>query len=346
MLSGLIDLRSDTCSTPTKEMRDAMRDAEIGGYGLREDPTVRRLEAMAAELCGKEEALFLPTTTMGNQISVHIWTRPGDKYIAEESAHIYQAERAGAAVLSAVQCQPVKGKMGYMDPADVEEAVGPIGILYPRATLLCVENTHSRSGGTVVTPLQMDGLRAVAERHDMKIHLDGARLLNASVALGEDVASLSRDAQSVAISLNKGLSAPVGAVLAGSQSFIAEALEHRQLFGGGWRQAGIVAAACIIALQRMVDRLSTDHENARLLAAGLAALGGACIDLQSVQTNIVQFELTKQGLSADELLIMLEEHGIKALKLTKNRIRMVTHRDISREDIVTVIGTLGSLLEV
>lgn len=345
MVFKVIDLRSDTCSTPTEEMRDAMRDADIGAYGLRDDPTVRRLEAMAADVLGKEDALFLPTTTMGNQIAIHVLTRPGDKYIAEESAHIYHAERAGAAVLSGVQCQPVRGDSGCMDPRDVEKAVGPFGVLYPQATLLCVENTHSRSGGNVVKPSQMRALATVAARHGMRVHLDGARLFNASVALGVDAKALTEDVDSVVVSMNKGLGAPVGAVLAGSASFTAESTKHRQLLGGGWRQAGIVAAACIIGLRRMVDRLSTDHENARLLATGLSKFDGISVDPKLVQTNMVLFSLNGPGLCADEFVAMLDRRGIKVLKPMGSRIRMVTHKDISHVDVDTVLESIRCLLE-
>ena len=286
-MHDIVDLRSDTLTLPTPEMRDAMARAQVGDDVWEEDPTVQRLEAMSAECLGKEAGLFVASGTMGNLISVVSQTQTGQEVVLDLDSHIFNYEVAGAAVIGNVQMRPVKTARGFLTPDQVREALRPANIHLPPTGLVCVENTHNRHGGTCCTPEEISGIAAVAHAASVPVHLDGARLFNAAVALKRPARDFTRDVDSVTFCVSKGLGAPVGSVICGSTDLIARARRVRKMLGGGMRQAGIIAAAGIVALERMVDRLAEDHTNARTLAEGVAKLPGLSVDLASVQTNIV-----------------------------------------------------------
>lgn len=341
----VVDLRSDTVTRPTPAMRRAMAEAEVGDDVFGEDPTVNRLETLAAERLGKEAGLFVTSGTMGNQVSLMAHTQRGDEIILDENSHIYNYEVAALAVLSAVQPRTLHGLHGILDPEDVRQAVRMPNIHYPQDTLVCVESTHNRGGGTVYPLATLREIRRVATEHGMAVHLDGARLFNACVASGESAKEVAAQADSVTFCLSKGLGAPVGSVVTGTRALIDRARRARKMLGGGMRQAGILAAAGIVALETMVDRLSEDHANAQILAQGLAALPGIGIDLDLVQTNIVVFNVKRKDLDAPGLILKLGEQGIKAFAVSPDRIRMVTHKDVDRAAMLRTLEVLGGILK-
>jgi threonine aldolase len=326
---NVIDLRSDTVTHPTPAMRRAMFEAEVGDDVYSEDPTVRRLERMAAGAMGKEAALFVASGTMGNLVAVLVQTQRGDRVVVGSEAHIYYYEGDGQRRLAGVELAPIPNdERGGMDPALVREALEAPG---PPATLVCLENTHNRCGGAAHTAAETAAVADLARSHGARVHLDGARIFNAAVALGVPAAELAAPADSVTFCFSKGLSAPVGSILNGSADFINRARQMRRMVGGGMRQVGVIAAAGIVALETMVERLARDHENARLLAEGLATMPGIRLDAPSVQTNIVAFEL--EGWEPPDFLAALREAGVLAVPFGPHRIRMVTHNDVSREDV-------------
>jgi len=339
----VVDLRSDTVTLPTEEMLEAIRHAELGDDVYGEDPTVNRLEEMAAERMGKEAALLVTSGTQANLVSVMSQTRRGDEVILEAEAHMYHYELGGMSALGGVLARPVRGRMGVLDPVDVEEAIRPRGLHYPETTLVCIENTHNRAGGTCVTPRQIRAISDVTKAHGIRLYMDGARVFNAAVALGVDVKELTRHVDSLMFCLSKGLSCPVGSVVVGSREFIERARRVRKMLGGGMRQAGIIAAPGIIALEKMVDRLRDDHRNARNLAEGLARVNGISVDLETVQTNIVAFDVGGLGTDSSRFASKLNEHGVKASVLGGTRVRMVTHRGIEREDIEYALEAVESV---
>lgn len=327
----VIDLRSDTVTVPTPAMREAMARAEVGDDVYGEDPTVNRLEEAAAERMGKEAGLFCASGTMANQVAVMAHTRRGDEVILEEEAHIYYYEAGALAVLAGVQPRLVRGKRGLLDPDDVARSLRPPNIHYPPPALLCLENTHNRAGGTVMTPELTRALADVAHRHGLAVHLDGARIFNAAVYLGCQPRELAAPADSVMFCLSKGLGAPVGSVLCGSRPFIERARRYRKILGGGMRQAGVIAAAGLVALDTMVERLAEDHAHARLLAGLLAEEALFRVDLEWVQTNIVLCWLVKGDAFA--YAVRLAARGVKVNATGPDRIRLVTHKDVSRADV-------------
>lgn len=329
----IIDLRSDTVTKPTPEMREAMFRAEVGDDVYGEDPTVNRLEELGASIVGFEAALFVPSGTMGNQVAIMSHTQRGDEIIMESMAHICTYEVGAPAVLSGVQIRTIKGTYGVMDPTEVEEAIRKPNIHFPRTSLICLENTHNRSGGCVIPIENMKAIYEIASRHGVKVHLDGARVFNAAVALGVDVKEITRYCDSVQFCLSKGLCAPVGSLVAGSREFIERARKARKLLGGGMRQAGIIAAAGIIALTKMVDRLKEDHENARILAERLCQVPGLYIDMKTVQTNMVVVGTRGLGVDGPEFAAALKKRGVLCNADLPYRVRLVTHREISREDV-------------
>ena len=324
----MIDLRSDTVTHPTQAMRRAMFEAEVGDDVFMEDPTVRRLEHMAAEATGKEASLFVASGTMGNLLAVLTQTQRGDRVVVGDQAHIYYYEGDGERRLAGVELATVPNDdRGRLDPALVKEALEGQG----SATLVCLENTHNRCGGAALTAEEMAAVADVARSHGAKVHLDGARIFNAAVALGVPAAELAAPADSISFCFSKGLSAPVGSILNGSADFISRARQMRRMVGGGMRQAGVIAAAGIVALETMIERLAEDHENARLLARGLAGVPGIKLDPASVQTNIVAFDL--EGWEPQDFLAALKSVGVLAVPFGPHRIRMVAHNDVSREDV-------------
>ena len=337
-MHDIVDLRSDTLTLPTPEMREAMARAEVGDDVWGEDPTVQRLEAMAAARLGKEAAVFVASGTMGNLVSVVAHTQAGQEVVLDLDSHIYNYEVAGGTVVGNVQMRPVKTERGFLTPSQVEEAIRPSNIHIPVTGLVCLENTHNRHGGTCCAPEEISAVAAVAHAAKVPVHIDGARLFNAVVALKRDARDFVRDADSVTFCLSKGLGAPLGSVVCGSADFVARARRVRKMVGGGMRQAGIVAAAGVVALERMVDRLAEDHANARALAEGLARRPGLEIDLASVQTNIVIIRVNKgdraQSVKATQALVAgCAARKVKIHATGPTTIRCVTHKDVDAEDI-------------
>lgn len=339
-----IDLRSDTVTQPTPQMREAMYRAEVGDDVYGEDPTVAELEALGARMTGKEAGLFVASGTMGNQVAVMTHTQRGDEVICEAESHVFFYEVAGLAVLSGVQARTLPSVKGILSADTVEAAIRPLDIHQPKSALICLEDTHNRAGGTCYPLDTLAAIRKVADRHKVPIHIDGARLFNAAVAQGAPVERITQYADSVQFCLSKGLCAPVGTLIVGRADFIAKARRYRKMLGGGMRQAGILAAAGIVGLKTMVERLTEDHENARQLAEALASDGFA-IDLSTVQTNIVIFDVSRMGIKADAFLTKLKKAGILASSFGEYRVRMVTHHGITSVEIAKVIETLHSLLK-
>jgi threonine aldolase len=344
----IVDLRSDTLTLPTPQMREAMARAEVGDDVWEEDPTVKRLEAMAAQRLGKAAGLFVSSGTMGNLISVVSQAQAGQEVILDLDSHIFNNEVAGAAIIGSLQMRPVKTERGFLTPDQVREALRPANIHIPTTGLVCVENTHNRHGGTCCTPEAIDAVAAVAHDAAVPVHMDGARLFNAAVALKRPARDFVRNVDSVTFCVSKGLAAPVGSVICGSAEFIGKARRVRKMLGGGMRQAGIIAAAGIVALETMVDRLAEDHANARALAEGLAKLPGLTIDLASVQTNIVIFQVKRGNQAASaaataELVAGCGARKVKIHAIGPDSIRCVTHKDIDAEDIGRTLDAFAEI---
>ncbi|HEY0408301.1 MAG TPA: GntG family PLP-dependent aldolase [Pyrinomonadaceae bacterium] len=335
----MIDLRSDTVTKPTNAMRRAMAEAEVGDDVYGEDPTVNRLQERAAEIFEKEAALFVPTGSMGNQIAVKLHTRPGTEVVIEERGHIFNYEMAAMSAISGTLARPVKSSdgSGILAWADIESALHSGGAYYVAPTsLIALENSHNLAGGAVLPRARTEEICERARALRLPVHLDGARIFNASVALNETVAALARPVDSVMFCLSKGLGAPVGSMLLGTRAFIEEARRWRKLLGGGMRQAGVLAAAGLVALEETPGRLRFDHENAQLLARGLSELPGVRIDPEQTVTNIVLFDVSETNRAADEICARLQERGVLASGFGSS-IRMVTHYDVARADIETTL---------
>lgn len=349
----VVDLRSDTVTRPTDEMREAMATAEVGNSAFGEDPTVAELETLAADRLGKEAALFLPSGTMGNQASLLVWcNRLPDRLRAPEvlleaDSHINAWESGGLARISRAQAHPVPSDRGALDPAAVDETITGIEAypIKPVTAVVCLEDTHNASGGSVVPLANLDAVAEVAQTHDVPTHLDGARLFNAAVASGQPVDRRARGADSVMVSLSKGLACPIGSVVAGSSAFIDQLEQARGLLGGAMRQAGIVAAAGIVALGTMVDRLADDHANARALAEGLVEHDGIELAQATVDTNIVYVDIEGLGVTPKQFCARLEEHGVRLDSDTGGSIvRGVTHLDVTREDIDRALAATAEVV--
>ena len=341
---GPVDLRSDTVTRPTPAMRRAMAEAEVGDDVFREDPTVRRLEELAAETLGKEAALFVPTGTMGNQVAVNVWTRPGQEVILEERSHIFNYEMGTMAAFSGVLPRPLRGEGGHLAPAAVRAAIRPPVYYLTQTGLVTLENTHNMAGGTILPQEEAAAICALARQRGIPVHLDGARIFNAAIALDRPVAELSAPFDSVMFCLSKGLGAPVGSLLAGPTGFIDEALRVRKRMGGGMRQAGVLAAAGLVALRDNVERLAEDHAHARLLAGRVAATPGLSVDPARVQTNIVIFEVSSPGLTAPDLAARWKDAGVFALALDERQVRAVTHYDVDRAGILHACDALSRIV--
>lgn len=349
-MARVVDLRSDTCSLPTEEMLEAITQAELGNDSFREDPTVNKLEALAAEKLGKESALLVASGTMANLVSLMTFTNGGDEVIVEAMAHMYYNEGRGISSLARVFTRPIKGYLGALDPRDVENATRPTAHRphdQPRTTLVCIENTHNNYGGTVIRPEQIKAIHEVTEAYGLKLYMDGARIFNAAVALGVDVCEFTKHVDAMMFCLSKGLSAPVGSLIVGSDEFIEKARWTRQEVGGVMRQAGIIAAPGIVALEKMIDRLKDDHRNARILAEGLVRLDGISINMETVQTNIVYLDTSGLGVDSSQFVSTLKEQGILSKTRGRTVVRMVTYRGIEEEDIryaLTVIEDVANEL--
>ncbi len=332
LVADVIDLRSDTVTQPTDEMREAMARAVVGDDVFGEDPTVRDLETLAAAMLGKDAGLFVPSGTMANLVAVMTHTQKGDEVLVESEAHVYYYEVGSMSAVAGVIPRPLAGQLGYLAPEQLREAVRPPNIHFPIPRLLCVENTHNRAGGIPFGPQEMDAVCVTAHELGLVVHVDGARIFNAAVALGVPVQALVRHADSVMFCVSKGLSAPVGSVLVGSRTVIDRARRFRKMVGGGMRQAGVIAAAGLVALRTMVTRLAEDHANARALATGLAQIPGLSVDLAQVRTNIVPVHI-HGSIAAAEVTARLREVAVLALPTGPATIRMVTHRHIAARDV-------------
>lgn len=331
-MARTVELRSDTFTLPTESMRAAMAAAEVGDDVWDEDPTIHRLQKRAAEMVGKEASLFVPSGTMGNLCALLSHTQAGEEVILEGDSHIFHSEVAGASVVGSLQLRPLETEDGRLQPEQVRRAIREPDIHQPRTGLLCLENTHNRKGGTCLSPAQTAALSGVAHDARFPVHLDGARVFNAAVAQRIDVRELTAPVDSVMFCLSKGLSAPVGSMLAGSSDFIERARRMRKMLGGGMRQAGVLAAAGLCSLNEMVDRLAEDHANARRLAEGLQVLPGVDIDLSKVETNMV-FGDCHPPLTAGAFIDRCREVGVLLDQASTYRWRMVTHRGVSVEDV-------------
>ena len=334
----MIDLRSDTVTTPSEGMRQAMYEAEVGDDVYGEDPTVNRLQERAADLLGTEAALFVPSGTMANQVCLHVLTDPGDEVILERGAHVFNYETGAAGVLSGLQLYPVEGTAGRLQPAQVERAIRPSADVMPRTQVLSVENTANKAGGVVYSLEDIHALADVARAHDLSFHLDGARLWNAAAALDVAEAKLTAPFDLSWAALSKGLGAPVGSIIAGPKPLITEARRTRKRFGGGMRQAGILAAAGLYALKHHRPHLSDDHEKAQRLATGIDNLPPFSVDRERVQSNIVIFEGNDQN--AESVVQALAADGVHLTPFGPQTIRAVTHRDVSMADIDTALETM------
>lgn len=333
MGADYIDLRSDTVTKPSVAMREAMARADVGDDVFGEDPTVNRLQEDVAGLLGKGAALFVPSGTMGNQICIKVHTQPGDEVIAERGSHVFNYETAGAAFLSSVQLHTIEGYHGALSLAEIKRALRPPVYYMPRTRLICLENTHNRAGGTIYPIEGIREINAFAKNEKLSVHLDGARLWNASAATGIPVKEYASCVDSVSVCLSKGLGAPVGSVIAGTREFIDEARHFRKIFGGGMRQAGVLAAAGLYALDHNIDRLTEDHEKAKWLAQELAEVRGLSIDLESVQTNIIIISVETVGKSPEAILAALKDQGVLLTLGNYMGIRAVTHLDVTFEQV-------------
>ncbi len=332
-MKNLIDLRSDTCTLQPEEMKDAMRNAEVGDEYYDDDPTVNELLDLTCKIMDKEAALFIPSGTMGNLIAILSQADRGDIVIGEYESHSFRCEVSNFAVGGGVAPKRVKGHLGIMDISDIETAIPTKAYANPIAKLLLVENTHNGAGGACTNVGQMKKYREVADKFGLNIHVDGARIFNAAVALGVKPSELAKDADTLSFCLSKGLACPFGGLLVGSKEVISRSRYYKQMFGGGFRQAGYMAACGIYALKHMIDRLTEDHENAKLLASGLSDLGME-VDMDSVQTNMVYFNVPPFLKDADEFSKKINNYEeIKMNSAKKNRIRLVTHYGITKNDI-------------
>jgi threonine aldolase len=338
-----IDLRSDTVTKPSEAMRRAMAAAPVGDDVYREDPTVNRLQETVAGMLGKEAALFVPSGTMSNQLCLRTLTRMGDEVIVHENAHVLNSEGGSAAALSGLQLRPVAGALGVMTTEAVERAIRPASEHFPHTGAVEMENTHNNAGGTVWPLEAMEAVAAVARAHAIGVHLDGARLWNAHKATGISLRAYAATADSVSVCFSKGLGAPVGSALAGSREFVEEARSNRKRYGGAMRQAGIVAAGALYALQTNFDRLVEDHENAALLARYLGEVAGLEI-VHPVQTNIVIAAVGGLGVTAAEVVAALKEQGVLCGMAALDRVRFVTHLDVSAEAVKSAGETAARVL--
>jgi len=342
----VVDLRSDTLTRPTAEMSRAMAEADVGDDVFGEDPTVNKLEELAADRMGKEAALFVASGTMGNLVSLLAHCGRGEEIILGSFAHTFYFEQGGSAAVGGIHPRTLPNQPdGTLLLADIEGAIRTDNVHFPRTRLIVLENTHNLCGGYPLDIAYMQAVGDIARRHSLKIHVDGARFFNAAAALDVPVAELAADADSLSFCLSKGLGAPVGSVVCGSREFISEARRARKILGGGMRQAGVLAAAGIVALNEMVDRLADDHANARKLAEGLAQMPGVLVDPEQIRTNIVYFEVDRQDMTVEEVVKRLHESGARMLPVGPGRIRAVTHYHISSEDIDYVLGVFAKVLK-
>ena len=343
-MKDFIDLRSDTVTKPTPAMRKAMAEAEVGDDVFGEDPTVNLLQEKVANLLGKEAALFVPSGTMGNQLSIKSHTEPGDEVIIESSSHPYNFEGGAGAALSGIQFQCLKGVRGVLDASQIEEGIRPADHHFPVTKLVCLENTHNRGGGSIFPLEKMAEIYRLAKSKGLLVHLDGARLWNASAATGIKPHEYAQRADSVSVCLSKGLGAPIGSLVAGPKLFVDRVHRFRKMFGGGMRQVGIIAAAGIYALDHHFERLKEDHQNAKRLGVGLKEFKGVSIDPRHVETNIVIFDVANTRMTALQVAEMMKKESILIHAIGKTQIRLVTHLDVTAQDIEKALKAFKKVL--
>jgi threonine aldolase len=345
MNQKFIDLRSDTVTKPSQAMRQAIAEAEVGDDVFEDDPTVKKLEEMVAELLGKGKSLFVPSGTMANEVAIKSLTKPGDEVILEEDSHIYNYEVGAPSVLCGVQLNPLKGKRGVLTAQQILDHIRSEDIHVPPTTLICLENTHNRAGGTIYPLEEIKKIRKATKPLGTKMHLDGARLWNATIATGIPLDEYAKHFDSVSVCLSKGLGAPIGSVISGGSDFIQIARRNRKMFGGGMRQVGIIAAAGIYAIENNFNRLVEDHRNAKVLAQGLSKIPELSVDLESVQTNIIVIDIKESGMEVGEVLGKLKEKGVLAVPFGKTKIRCVTHLDVNQDDIYQALEVFKQVFE-
>lgn len=342
-MKAFSDFRSDTVTRPTEEMRRAMMEAEVGDDVLGDDPTVQKLEELAAAIMGKEAGLFVPSGTMGNSIAVKMWTRELEEVIVEEKSHIYNMESTHMTFISRVTPRPLPSRRGTMDPELVRKHVRLPSVHTPRTSLICLENTHNNWGGAVLPLENFKEIRKIADEFGLKVHLDGARIFNASQASGVPVKEYAKHCDSVMFCLSKGLSSPVGSMLVSDRQAIDYARRLRKALGGGMRQVGVLAACGLISLTKMVDRLKDDHARARRLAQAIHDLPGITLNPDEVETNIIIFYFNHPRLTIPELVNRLKEKGILCLAVFGG-VRLVTHKDVDDEDVGRAIKAFREIL--
>jgi threonine aldolase len=340
----VIDLRSDAQTRPTPAMLEAIASAPLGDDTFGEDPTSSRLERLVAERLGTEAAMLVVSGTMANLLALMVQCRPGDEVFVDADAHVVRNEAGGLCAVAGVLPSTVPSERGHIDPEALEETIRPDAVFRPRPRLVWIENTHNRAGGSVMDRSQMDRLTAVARDHGLAVHVDGARLLNAAVATGRPASTLVAGADTVSLDFTKGLSCPVGATLAGDEATIAAARRRRRAIGGGMRQAGVIAAPCIVALDEMVERLADDHATARRLAVGLATIAGFDLDPSRVETNIVIADVASLG-GSERTVAALRSTGVLVGAVSSDEIRLVTHRHIAPADIEDALERIGAAVE-
>lgn len=336
----MVDLRSDTVTKPTEEMRRAMYEAEVGDDVYREDPTVRLLEETAADILGKEEALLVTSGTQGNQIAVLTHCRPGQEIILEAESHIFYYESGAVAALAGVQTRTIAGNNGVMDPVNVKNSIRGVDIHFPVTGLICIENTHNRAGGAVIPVENMKNIYEVAQSNRIPVHIDGARLFNAAEAAGVEVKDFAQYADTVQFCLSKGLGAPIGSIIAGSTEFIQAARKWRKMLGGGMRQVGVIAAPGLIALTKMKDRLGEDHANAKKLAEAIGNISGLQVE-NKVETNILIVSVKDLGVSSEEFVTKLASEGVLVGAASPTSVRFVTNYDVTSAQIEYAITAIS-----
>jgi threonine aldolase len=341
----LIDMRSDTVSMPTSEMMQAMSKAKLGDSILGEDPTVRELEELGAELFGKEGAIFVVSGTMANQVAVATFTKRGQEVIVGQESHIYNFEVAGLAAISQVQPRPISCPKGFIDPVQVKNAIREPEKQVAETGLLCLENTYNLNRGYIMSLKNIQEISKICKENGIPIYMDGARVFNAAVAMGINIKEIVDPVDAVQLCLTKGLGAPIGSLLMGNKEFLVEAKRIQQRLGGGMRQGGVIAAAGIIALEQMVDRLNDDHENAKYLAKRLLEIDERLLRLEDVQTNIVSIDIGFTRMDGDVFLSLLKEKGILIKKIGSTSFRMICYHNIDREKIKKVIDAIYMILE-
>jgi threonine aldolase len=344
MMKDFIDLRSDTVTKPTPDMRRAMAEAEVGDDVFGEDPSVNALQEKVAKILGKEAAIFVPTGTMANQLAIKSHTQPGDEVIIEASSHSYNFEAGAGGALSGVQFYLLKGTRGILGASQVDEAVRSGDHHLPVSKLICLENTHNYGGGAIYPIEKMREIYQLAKSRSLMVHLDGARLWNASVATGIEPHEYARWADSVSVCLSKGLGAPIGSLVSASKAFIDRVHRFRKMFGGGMRQVGIIAAAGIYALDHHVNRLKDDHQHAKRLSFGLKEIEGISVNPDEVETNILFFDVARTGKTSPQIVEAMKKEGVLIHASGKTRIRLVTHLDVDSEDIEIALRAFRKVL--